>query len=103
MKSCLTQTDGTHWQGIGKAAATLFAEQGASLFLTDLDGKKLNEVVKEFEAAGYKAACLPGDLLDDSFAAKLVDAAIAEYGKISCLINNAGRREADEEILFSVY
>ncbi|KAJ5154447.1 uncharacterized protein N7500_009886 [Penicillium coprophilum] len=77
-------------QGIGRAAATLLASKGAKIVLADVDETKANEAVKELRVAGYEAACVVGDALDEAFPEKAVTAALKAFGKVNCLINNAG-------------
>ncbi|KAJ5816511.1 hypothetical protein N7447_008744 [Penicillium robsamsonii] len=77
-------------QGIGRAAATLLASKGAKIVLADVDETKANEAVKELRLEGYEAACVVGDALDEAFPAKAVAAALKAFGKVNCLINNAG-------------
>ena len=77
--------------GIGKAAAQLFARQGAKLMLSDLDGTKLDETIEELTSAGADAYAIAGDVLDPHFAERYVSAALTRYGKVNCLVNNAGQ------------
>jgi NADP-dependent 3-hydroxy acid dehydrogenase YdfG len=58
--------------------------------LADVDETKANEAIKELRFAGYKAICVVGDALDEAFPAKAVAAALEAFGKVNCLINNAG-------------
>ncbi|CAI7654789.1 unnamed protein product [Penicillium crustosum] len=77
-------------QGIGRAAATLLASKGGKIVLADVDETKANEVIKELRLAGHEATCVVGDALDEAFPAKAVEAALKAFGKVNCLINNAG-------------
>ncbi|KAJ5210653.1 hypothetical protein N7491_010460 [Penicillium cf. griseofulvum] len=77
-------------QGIGRAAATLLASKGAKIVLADVDEAKANETIKELRLAGYEAVYVVGDALDEAFPAKAVAGALAAFGKVNCLINNAG-------------
>ena len=60
------------------------------MFLTDIDDAKINKVTAELQKDGHSAGYLAGDVLDETFADKLIQAAIAEFGQVTCLINNAG-------------
>jgi 3-oxoacyl-[acyl-carrier protein] reductase len=79
-----------HKTGIGRATADLLARQGAKIAINDLDKIKAESAVDELTAAGHEAFYLVGDMLDETFPSKLVQAVIARFGKINCLINNAG-------------
>jgi NAD(P)-dependent dehydrogenase (short-subunit alcohol dehydrogenase family) len=75
--------------GIGRAAARIFAAEGANLIIADrADG--VNVTAKEIADAGGKAIPLTGDAGDDAFVKSLVDRAIAEYGTIDIFWANAG-------------
>lgn len=77
-------------QGIGKAAALLFAQNGSKVIVSDLDGGKAEEVVKLIKDAGGEAHAVSGNVMDPSFGDKLVKATIDKYGKINHIVNNAG-------------
>ncbi|KAI9930785.1 hypothetical protein ASPWEDRAFT_739238 [Aspergillus wentii DTO 134E9] len=77
-------------QGIGRSAAILLAQKGAKIALNDLDVTKAQEVVDEIRAAGGEAECYPGNVLDEAFPQRLVDAVLARWRVIHGLVNNAG-------------
>lgn len=77
-------------RGIGAAAAKLFAQYGASVVVNDLDAAPCEEVVAEIKAAGGEATAVHGSVTDPQFPDQLMQAAIAAYGKINILVNNAG-------------
>lgn len=77
-------------QGIGRSAAILFAQEGASVVVTDIDKKRSDEVAAEIEAMGGKALSFPGDVMDKQFPEAIVKATIAKFGKINHIVNNAG-------------
>jgi len=78
-------------QGIGAEAARLFANEGAKVIVSDIDGKKADEVAKKINESGGKAISVAGDMLDANYLKTLVDKA-AEFGngKIHIIVNNAG-------------
>ncbi|CAO3590327.1 unnamed protein product [Absidia cylindrospora] len=49
-------------QGIGKSCAELFAREGASVVVTDIDAEKANQVAADLTNAGYKAIAIPGNI-----------------------------------------
>lgn len=78
-------------QGIGAAAARLFAQQGAAVLVSDLDAAKANAVAAEIRQHGGRAASLAGDVTSADFGERLVKAAVDAFGgTIDILINNAG-------------
>lgn len=76
--------------GIGAAAARLFASQGAALVIGARRKDMLDAVASEIEHVGGRAVALAGDVREESFAARLVDAAISEFGGLDGAFNNAG-------------
>jgi len=77
-------------RGIGRAIARLFAQEGASVFLTARTEEQLAEVTKEIEAEGRNAAYVPADLTQFEDCERVVDAARGQFGRIDILVNNAG-------------
>jgi len=77
-------------RGIGRAAAELFAAQGANVVLSDIDPAPAEEAVGAIFAAGGRAISVPGDVTDRVFPDKIVTAAIDEFGGIDIIVNNAG-------------
>jgi len=75
--------------GIGKAIATVFAQQGASVHILDMDEQGATNVVKEITDAGGKARFYKCDVSKQSEVKQIVDD-IAGSGAIDILINNAG-------------
>lgn len=76
--------------GIGKSTALLFAHEGATVVVNDLDAVKGKETVSEIKDKGGKALFLQADVTNAESVKAMVDAAIAEYGRIDVLFNNAG-------------
>ena len=76
--------------GIGEAIAHLFAENGARVFLLDRDGEHNQAVAASIREAGGWAQAFAGDVRQASEIAPVVQAAIAQFGQIDILIDNAG-------------
>lgn len=76
--------------GIGRAAALLFAREGAAVIASGRRQGELDALVAEIEAAGGRAHALAGNVRDDSHAQGLVDAATARFGGLDIAFNNAG-------------
>jgi len=78
-------------RGIGRAIAIQFAKAGAHVAFTYLSSVEKGEaLVKELEAYGIKAKGYRSDASLFDAAEELVNAAIADFGQIDILINNAG-------------
>jgi len=78
-------------QGIGAEAARLFANEGAKVVVSDIDGAKAQSVADKINESGGQAIAVPGDMLDDKYLETLVKKA-AEFGggKLHIIVNNAG-------------
>lgn len=76
--------------GIGRAISLLFAGAGASIVVTDLKAETAKAVADEITAAGGKAVALACNVTKEDDLKAAVDAAIANFGKLSILVNNAG-------------
>lgn len=76
-------------KGIGKAIALRFAKEGANIVL-NYRSTSPEAVKNEIEAMGVKCLTVQADVSKPDDAQKLVDAAVAEFGGVDVLINNAG-------------
>ncbi|SPO39321.1 related to 3-oxoacyl-(acyl carrier protein) reductase [Pseudozyma flocculosa] len=77
-------------QGIGKAAAVLFAAHGAHVVVSDLDAKKSADVAQEIVNSGGSAISIAGNVMDKDYGERVVKGAIDKWGKINIIVNNAG-------------
>lgn len=77
-------------QGIGKATALRFAQEGYRLVLTARQSDRLEAFAQELQTAGRSAIAIPADVRAADQVHRLVETAIAECGSIDVLINNAG-------------
>jgi 3-oxoacyl-[acyl-carrier protein] reductase len=76
--------------GIGAGVGRLFAAEGAHVFLVDLDGAGVKKVAAEVQAEGGSAFGFEANARDRDAMAEIVEDAIARFGRIDVLINNAG-------------
>ena len=76
--------------GIGRAAAKLFAAEGAKVVVAARREAELNALVKEIESAGGTAVSLAGDVQSEDFAKALVELAVSRFGRLDIAYNNAG-------------
>lgn len=77
-------------RGIGRAIAKLFAEQGASVFLTARTESQLATVAREIRSAGGLAEFAAADLAHEKDCEKVFTAERAKFGRVDILVNNAG-------------
>ena len=76
--------------GLGVSFATGFAEAGADLVLGARRVEKLTHTASLVEQAGRRVCTRRTDVADPEQCQQLVDAAMAEFGRVDVLINNAG-------------
>lgn len=76
--------------GLGVAFAQAFAEAGADVALGARRVERLADTAALVEAAGHKALAVGTDVADPDACQALVDATVAEFGRVDVLINNAG-------------
>lgn len=78
-------------RGIGRATSHALARRGFDLVLTALeDEAEAAGLLQDLERQGAGALYLRGDIADLARHRALVDRALAGFGRIDCLINNAG-------------
>ncbi len=78
-------------RGIGRAIALEFAARGAAVVVNyNKSPESAEEVVKQIQASGGKAAAFQADVSDFKQAEALVKFAIETFGDLSILVNNAG-------------
>ncbi|HYB43099.1 MAG TPA: SDR family NAD(P)-dependent oxidoreductase [Candidatus Methylomirabilis sp.] len=80
--------------GIGEATARLFAEEGASVALVDVERGAVEAAAGNIEAAvpGASALALVADLSVESEAGRVVGRTVERFGSLHCLVNTAGVR-----------
>jgi len=83
--------------GIGRETALLFASEGASVVVVDLNDEAGKKVVSEIEAAGGKAVYAHADVSKAADCENMVKVAEQTYGKLNIMFNNAGISHADDD------
>lgn len=76
--------------GLGRAYALAFAAEGANVVINDIRGDAAADVAGEIRAAGGQAIANSDDITTLDTAQRIVDAALAAFGEVHVLINNAG-------------
>ena len=76
--------------GIGRAVAVAFAREGADVLISylneDADAEETSRVVRE---SGRTCVAVPGDISQEQHCRQLIDSALAEFGHLDVLVNNA--------------
>ncbi|MEH6822622.1 MAG: glucose 1-dehydrogenase [Motiliproteus sp.] len=76
--------------GIGEAVSHRFAEEGATVVVTDINFAGAQKVAESIVAAGGKAVALLQDVCSEDRWSEVVEQIIADYGRLDVLVNNAG-------------
>lgn len=89
--------------GIGRSTALAFAQEGAQVIVSDVAVEGGEETVQLIQDAGGEAHFVRADVANADDIAALVEAALAQYGRLDFGINNAGigsdwKRLADYEL-----
>ncbi|MCU1304140.1 MAG: Short-chain dehydrogenase [Candidatus Sulfotelmatobacter sp.] len=86
--------------GIGRAAALLFAREGAAVSVVDLNRDAGQDIVREIHEVGGRGIFECADVTSSSDCRRVVERTIREFGGIDVLFNNAGiiRRASVVEI-----
>lgn len=85
--------------GLGRSVAVRGALAGARIVLAARTESRLTEVAREIRELGGTALCVPTDLTDDASVTNLVDTALAEFGRVDALVNNAFVQPPHERLL----
>ena len=86
--------------GMGKTAAEMFAKEGARVVVSDVSEAAGQGVVDAVKAAGGEATFVRADVSREDEARAMVQHAVATYGRLDALYNNAGiMPEADHSVI----
>lgn len=76
--------------GMGRATALLFAREGAKVVAAGRRAGNVQQTVEEIRKAGGEAIAIRADVSKEEDVANMVKAALANYGGLDILFNNAG-------------
>jgi NAD(P)-dependent dehydrogenase (short-subunit alcohol dehydrogenase family) len=82
--------------GMGRAAAELFASEGASVVITDVAEQQGEEAAQSIRAAGGNAVFVRANVAQEDEVKHMVEAAIDAFGHVDILYNNAGIMPAED-------
>lgn len=77
-------------EGIGKATALNFVQQGAKVAICSRDAEKVKQAVAEIEAVGGEVLGMAADISKAADIEQFIHAVAAKFGRIDILVNNAG-------------
>ena len=77
-------------RGIGQATAFKFATEGAKVVVCDLSPERIKETVEMCKETRGDAIGYVADVRDIKSLEKMVVATVAKWGRVDCLVNNAG-------------
>ena len=76
-------------QALGRTYAHAFAEQGAIPVIAELNEESGQRVANEITQKGGRALSIQTNVADEKSVNEMAEAALSEYGRIDCLVNNA--------------
>lgn len=77
-------------RGLGAATAKRLAEEGARVVVTDIRGDEAEATAAALRAEGHDARCVVSDVTKHADVEKLIEEAVAAFGTVHVLVNNAG-------------
>ncbi len=84
--------------GQGRAVSVLFAREGASIMVADINDEGGAKTVDIIESAGGRARFCPCDVSQLEQVKKLIDQTVRHFGRIDILYNNAARNRPDSPV-----
>ncbi len=76
--------------GIGLETARLFAEEGAIVYLADINGDAVTEAGAALTAAGHQAIAIACDVAKGQDVSAVFRTVASEHGRLNAIVNNAG-------------
>lgn len=85
--------------GFGAGIATRFAEEGAQVVAADINGDGAARIVEDIRNAGGTAVAVTADVSKGDEMAKIIAAAVDEFGALDVVVNNAGTTHKNRPML----
>ena len=85
--------------GFGEGIARRYAEEGAIVVVNDVDAASAKRVAAAIGAAGGRASAIAGDVSRDDDVRRLVEHALATFGDLHVIVNNAGTTHRNQPML----
>lgn len=82
--------------GIGLKVAQEFAEQGATVVISDLKNEAAQQAVNQLKKKGHEAFAIVCDVTNEEQLTQSIDKTIETYGRIDILVNNAGLQHVSD-------
>ncbi len=76
--------------GLGEALCEELGRRGSTVVVADIDGDAARRVAGHLEQSGGSALAVRVDVANEAEVAQLIESAVAEYGRVDYMINNAG-------------
>ena len=89
-------------KGIGRAIALRFAGEGASVVIAEIDEAAGRAVAEEITSAGGKALFVKTDVTQEGQVKGAIDRAVASFGRLDVLVNNAGIGRGDWHVVIDI-
>jgi NAD(P)-dependent dehydrogenase (short-subunit alcohol dehydrogenase family) len=89
-------------RNIGQAIAEMFASEGASVVIADLDEERARETASTIREQGGEAVAVAVDVSSEADAEAMVEATIEAFGRLDILVNNAAITERTDFMELSV-
>ena len=85
--------------GIGRAVAIAFAREGADVLISYLnEDDDAEETAHWVRQAGRRSVLMPGDISEQGHCREIIQQAVAEFGRLDILVNNAAMQRTHEDI-----
>ena len=85
--------------GFGEGIARRFAQEGAKVVVNDINVEGAERVVNGIVAEGGRAKLCPGDVSSDAAVGHLIGYALAAYGDLEIVVNNAGTTHRNQPLM----
>ena len=85
--------------GFGEEICRQYCAQGASVVIADINAALGEKTAQSLRAAGHRAEFLRTDVTKDADMAKVVATALARFGRLDIMVNNAGISHANQPML----